>query len=269
MDRLKNKVVFITGAGAGIGRASSILFGNEGAKVAVADIDQLGGRETVHLINGTGTQAIYIKTDVTDPESVKGAIQKTIDKFGKLDIIYNNAGGSLADDGPVTEISVELWEKTHSINLFGTFLCCKYGIPEVIKNGGGSIILTGSILGLRGAERSAYAAAKGAVIQLTRIMAVDYAKYNIRVNCICPGVTLTERVVKYIKQTGQGAGDKFRPLHLLGFCEPTDIAYAAVYLASDESRIVTGAVLPVDSGYTAIGRIAEGDLLGKTGIKNL
>ena len=263
MDRLKNKVAFITGASAGIGRASSILFGNEGAKVAVADIDQFGGEETVNLINGSGAQAIYVKTDVTDPESVKDAIQKTMDKFGKLDIIYNNAGGSLADDGPITEISIELWEKTHSINLFGTFLCCKYGIPEVIKNGGGSIILTGSILGLRGAERSAYAAAKGAVISLTRVMAVDYAKYNIRVNCICPGMTLTERVAKHIKQTGQGGANKFQPLHLLGFGEPKDTAYAALYLASDESRIVTGAILPIDSGYTAIGRIDEVDLLGK------
>jgi len=197
---------------------------------------------------------------VTDPESVKDAVQKTIDKFKKLDIIYNNAGGSLTDDGAVTEISIEVWQKTHSVDLFGTFLCCKYGIPHLIKNCGGSVILTGSIAGLRGWKRSAYTAAKGGIISLTRVMAVDYARHNIRVNCICPGLTITERIGKRFK-THPVASETLRPLHLLGFAEPMDISYAALYLASDESKIITGAILPVDSGYAAIGRIDKGDLL--------
>lgn len=254
MDRLKDKVAFITGSGAGIGRASAILFGSEGAKVVVSDVDQLGGEETVRITVNNGAEAIYIKTDVTNPESVKNAIQKTIEKFGKLDIIYNNAGGDLVDDGAIAEVSTDVWEKTHSVNLFGTFLCCKYGIPELIKNERGSVILTGSMAGLTGWRRSAYTAAKGGIISLTRVMAVDYAKYNIRVNCICPGLIVTERVAERIKANPLIA-ERMQPFHLLGFGKPIDIAYAALYLASDESRIVTGAILSVDSGYTAVGRI--------------
>lgn len=262
MNRLKDKVAFITGSSAGIGRASAILFGNEGAKIAVADIDQSGGNETVRIINDNGAKGIYISTDVTKPQSVKEAIQRTIDEFGKLDILYNNAGGSIPNDGPITEVSTEMWEKTFSVNLFGTFLCCKYAIPELIRNGGGSIILTGSITGLKGRGPSAYTAAKGGVISLTRIMAVDYAKYNIRVNCICPGFILSERAEKKLKESPHFPDD-MRPLLLLGFGEPIDISYAALYLGSDESRIVTGAILPVDSGFTAVGRIDEADLLKK------
>ena len=260
MNRLKEKVAFITGSAAGIGRASAILFGREGAEVAVADIDQSGGEETVKIISENGGEAVYLKTDVTDPESVKGAIQKTIDRFGKLDILYNNAGGSVPDDGEVTELPIEVWKKTHSVDLFGTFLCCKYGIPELIKNGGGSVILTGSIAGMKGWKRSAYTAAKGGIISLTRVMATDYAKYNIRVNCICPGFITTERTAKRLKENPQ-VTEKLRPLHLLGFGQPIDVAYAALYLASDESKIVTGTILSVDSGYTALGRIDKEDLL--------
>ncbi|HUX80439.1 MAG TPA: SDR family NAD(P)-dependent oxidoreductase, partial [Alphaproteobacteria bacterium] len=170
MERLKDKVAFITGSSTGIGRASAILFASEGAKVAVADIDQSGGEETAKIISQSGGKAIYLKTDVTDPESVKDAVQETINKFSKLDIIYNNAGGSLTDDGAVTEVSIEVWQKTHSVDLFGTFLCCKYGIPHLIKNRSGSVILTSSIAGLRGWKRSAYTAAKGGIISLTRVM---------------------------------------------------------------------------------------------------
>lgn len=260
MDRLKGKVAFITGAGSGIGRASAILFGSEGAKVVVADIDQSGGKETVRIINDSKAKAVYIQTDVTNPEGVKKAIRETINKFGKLDILYNNAGGSLTDDGSVTEVPIEVWEKTFSVDLFGTFLCCKYGIPELIRNRGGSVILTSSLTGLRGWKRSAYTAAKGGIISLTRVMAVDYAKYNVRVNCICPGFTVTERTAKRLKTNPQAIKD-LRPFHLLGFGQAIDVAYAALYLASDESKIVTGAILSVDSGYTAVGRMDQTDLL--------
>ncbi|HUV59683.1 MAG TPA: SDR family oxidoreductase [Desulfatiglandales bacterium] len=260
MERLKDKVAFITGSSTGIGRASAILFASEGAKVAVADIDQSGGEETAKIISQSGGKAIYLKTDVTDPESVKDAVQETINKFSKLDIIYNNAGGSLTDDGAVTEVSIEVWQKTHSVDLFGTFLCCKYGIPHLIKNRSGSVILTSSIAGLRGWKRSAYTAAKGGIISLTRVMAVDYARYNIRVNCICPGLTITERVGKRFK-TNPVTAETLGPLHLLGFAEPMDISYAALYLASDESKIITGSILSVDSGYAAIGRIDKEDIL--------
>ncbi|MBW2127673.1 MAG: SDR family oxidoreductase, partial [Deltaproteobacteria bacterium] len=138
----------------------------------------------------------------------------------------------------------------------------KFGIPELVKNGGGSIILTSSICGLKGWRGTAYTAAKGGIISLTRIMAIDYARHNIRVNCICPGHIITERVAKLMR-VYPDVVEKMRPLHLLGFGEPTDIAYAALYLASDESKIVTGTILSVDSGYTAVGRIDKTDLLEK------
>jgi len=259
MNRLRDKVAFITGSGGGIGRASAILFSGEGSQVVVADVNQTGGNETARIINDKGGRAIFVKTDVADPESVNAAIQESIDKFGRLDIIYNNAGGSVPEDGPITEVPIEVWKNTHAVDLFGTFLCCKYGIPRLINNGGGCIILTGSISGLTGWKRSAYSAAKGGIISLTRLLAVDYAKYKIRVNCICPGLILTERSEGQIKMDPNIAED-MRPLHLLGFGKPIDVAYAALYLASDESRIVTGTVLSVDSGYTAIGRIDERDL---------
>ena len=260
MDRLKDKVAFITGASAGIGRASAVLFGSEGAKVAVFDIDQPGGEETVSAIVQNGGQAIFVNADVTKPDGVREAIQKTVQEFGKLDIIYNNAGGSTPEDKPVDEVPIEVWNKSISINLYSAFYCCKYGIPHLIKNGSGSVIMTGSVAGLRGWKRSAYTASKGAIIALTRVMAVDYAKYNIRVNCICPGLIITERTAKEAKENPLFAGD-MRPMHLLGFGEPLDIANNALYLASDESKRVTGAIFTIDSGYTSAGRIDDKDIL--------
>lgn len=259
MERLKDKVAFITGSGAGIGRAAASLFSEEGAKVVVSDVDETGGKETCRVINEKGNQALFVQTDVTDPESVKLSIKMTVEQFGKLDILYCNAGGSIGQDGSVTEVAIKTWQETHAVDIFGTFLCCKFGIPELIKTGGGSVILTGSVAGLTGWRRSAYSAAKGAVSSLTRVMAVDFARYKIRVNCICPGLIINERTQVQITKFPYIAND-MRPFHLLGFGKPKDIAYAALYLASDESRIVTGAILSVDSGYTAIGRFDESEL---------
>ena len=262
MDRLKDKVAFITGSGSGIGRTTAILFAKEGATVVVADIDESTGQETVGMITDNNGQAVFIKTDVTKEESVKSAILQTTDTFGKLNVIDNNAGGSKGEDVAIHEGTFEVWEKTLSFNLFSAMFCCKYGIPELIKNGGGSIILTGSQAGLLGWKRPAYTAAKGGIISLTRVMAVDYAKHNIRVNCVCPGLVLTERTKKEYKKNPVFFED-MRPHSLLGFSEPLDIAYARLYLASEEAKGVTGATFPIDSGYTIVGRIDKRDILQK------
>jgi NAD(P)-dependent dehydrogenase (short-subunit alcohol dehydrogenase family) len=253
MARLRDKVAFITGSGTGIGRTSALLFSEEGAKVVIAEISNSRGSETARFIIEKGGQAVFIQTDVKNPESVKGAIEKSVEQFGKLDILYCNAGYSVQDDGPVTEVSITGWEETQSVNLLGSFLCCKYGIPELINNGGGSIILTASIFGLTGSERSAYSAAKGGIVSLTRVMAVDYGRHNIRVNCICPGVILTEAIEQQLKKYPQIV-ETLGPRHLLGFGKTIDVAYMALYLASDESRIVTGTTMSVDSGFTIVGR---------------
>ena len=262
MDRLKDKVAFIPASAAGIGRATAVLFASEGAKVVVADIDESGGQETARMVTDNGGQAIYVHTDVTKPESVENAIHKTIEAFGKLDVIDNNAGGSIPEDRLITDLPVDVWNRTMATNLFSAFLCSKYGIPEIIKSGGGSVIMTGSAAALSGWKRSAYTASKGGVISLTRVMAVDYARYNIRVNCVCPGAILTERTEKEYKKHPIFFED-IRPLNILGFGEPLDISYAKLFLASDESKILTGAILPVDSGWTALGRIDESDILKK------
>jgi len=262
MNRLKDKVALITGSGAGIGRATAILFSNEGAKVVVASLGRPRGLETVRMITDNGGEAIYIRTDVTKAEDVRKALQEGIDKFGKLDILDINAGGSVPEDLPIDRGNPEIWEKVLNFNLVSAFLCCRYGIPELIKNGGGSVILTGSTAGLKGWKRPAYSAAKGGIIALTRCLALDYARHNIRVNCVCPGQVLSERVKK-IYEGDPGFFQDVRPLNLLGFGEPMDTAYAKLYVASDEAKRVTGAIFSIDSGYTAVGRIDENDLLKK------
>jgi NAD(P)-dependent dehydrogenase (short-subunit alcohol dehydrogenase family) len=262
VERLKDKVAFITGAGSGIGSSTAILFAREGAKVAIADIDQTGGENTVKMICESGGEAVFVKTDVTREDSVKSAIKETVKRFGQLHIIDNNAGGSWPVDGKIHEGTLDIWQKTISFNLFSAMYCCKHGIPELIKTGGGAVILAGSQAGIRGWKRPAYSAAKGGIIALTRVLAVDYARNNVRVNCVCPGLVLTERINREYEKDPMFAED-MRPLCLLGFSEPLDLSYAKLYLASDEARGVTGAIFCIDSGYTAVGRIDPADILKK------
>jgi NAD(P)-dependent dehydrogenase (short-subunit alcohol dehydrogenase family) len=251
MGRLEHKVAFITGSGSGIGRAGAIRFSREGAKVVVADISHEGGERTVAMARDLGGDATFVHTDVTAPESVERAIAATVAAYGKLDILYNDAGGSTAQDGPVTTVSIDEFWRTIRVDLYGTFLCCKYGIPELIKAGGGAIINTTSYVALAGIKgRDAYTAAKGGVLAMTRSMAANYAKHKIRVNAIAPGAILTERVRKFIEADPNVA--KMAGNHLLGTGEPEDIANMALFLASDEARIITGAIFPVDSGWSAI-----------------
>jgi NAD(P)-dependent dehydrogenase (short-subunit alcohol dehydrogenase family) len=238
--------------GAGIGREGALLFAREGARIAVVDIAAEGGEETARIIADQGGEACFIQADMTEPEAVQRAVKTAVDRFGRLDIVYNNAGASSAADGPVDKVSLDEWWRAIRVNLFTAFLGCKYAIPELIRSGGGSVINTASIAALYGSKggRHAYSASKGGVVSLTRAIAVDYADKKIRANAIAPTVILTERIKQFFDHPNfMAASGGF---NLLGYGEPRDIANLAVYLASEESRLITGLVLPVDSGWSAM-----------------
>jgi NAD(P)-dependent dehydrogenase (short-subunit alcohol dehydrogenase family) len=250
MRSLLDKVAFITGSGSGIGRDSAILFAEQGAKVVVAEISDAAGEQTAAMIRESGGDAIFLHVDVGDEASVQQAIATTVERYGKLDIIYNNAGGSSPKDGTVTDMDTAEFWRTMRVDLFGTFLCCRFGIPELIKAGGGTIVNTTSTTALRGVPRmEAYTAAKGGIISLTQAMAIDYAEYGIRVNAIAPGGIRTERTARNIASLSHAAATQ--GAHLLGIGTPKDVADTALFLASEQSRYITGAVLIVDGGWCA------------------
>jgi NAD(P)-dependent dehydrogenase (short-subunit alcohol dehydrogenase family) len=252
--RLKDKIAIITGAGSGIGRATAKIFAQEGAKVVASDIFTEGCQETVSIIKSTGGEAIMVKADVSKADQVQAMVKATLETFGQINIIFNNAGIEL--NALITETSEEDWDRIINTNLKGIFLCSKYVIPEMIKVGGGSIINTASVAGLVGFNNlGAYNASKGGVITLTKNVAIDYGQYNIRVNCICPGAIETSMMERLFEIWGgdpEAIRQQFVALHPIGrLGKPEDIAYAALYLASDESSFVTGSALLVDGGYTA------------------
>lgn len=249
MNTLIDKVALITGSGSGIGRSAAILFSQAGAKISVADVNAERGVTTVNLIEANGGQAIFVECDVSKPENVRSMISTTVKAFGGLNILYNNAGGSTMMDGRVTEAPDEEFWRVIGLDLYGTFLGCKYAIPELIKAGGGSVINMSSNQALMGvAGRICYTAAKGGIASMTRAMAVEYGGHKIRVNAIAPSVTLTERVKKLLEQSTEIQKQAER--HLVGLAEPEDVANLALYLASDQSALITGQVISVDSGVT-------------------
>ena len=245
MGRLDGKAVIITGAGMGMGQAAALLFAKEGAKVAVVDWNAEAGQETVKTIKQAGGEAIFIKTDVSKADDVKNMVKTTIDTYGKLDVIYNNAG-ILARAAFTENIAEEEWDRIMAVNLKGVWLGMKYAIPEMLKAGKGSIINTASQCGERGTRNlGAYCASKGGVLALTRVTAMELAKKNIRVNALNPGIIGTPMVMALSKEEQEGFAALI-PQGRLG--RPEEVAYAALFLASDESSHVTGHTLVVDGG---------------------
>jgi NAD(P)-dependent dehydrogenase (short-subunit alcohol dehydrogenase family) len=215
--------------------------------VVIAEIAEDHGEASAAAIRQAGGEARFVPTDVTRPEQVEAAVRTAVDAFGGLDVLYNNAGGATPRDGRVTEIDLDEFWRTIGVDLFGTFLGCRFAIPVMAARGGGSIINTTSIRAMIGtAGADGYSSAKGGVRALTLALALQWAERNIRVNAIAPGVILSERVKALLRED-----DPLFKKSLLGPCEPEDVAQLALYLASDESRRVTGAILPLDSGASA------------------
>jgi NAD(P)-dependent dehydrogenase (short-subunit alcohol dehydrogenase family) len=248
MGRLENKVAVITGAASGMGRATAIRFAGEGCAVVVADLNEEGGAATVRDCKENGGRAIFQKTNVATEDNIKAMIDRAVSEFGRLDITFNNAGfvGAL---GPLEEISAENWDSTHAVLLRGVFFGIKHSIPAMRKSGGGSIISTASIAGMRGGfGPTIYSAAKAGVINLTQCAAVELAKDRIRVNCICPGGIDTP-IGGGRSQRNTESLAQSQPIRRAG--QPDDIAHMALFLASDESEWITGTSMLVDGGFMA------------------
>lgn len=251
--KLADRVAIITGAGSGIGQATAIMFAQEGAKVVVADYAPQGGQETVEKIHQAGGEAIFVKTDVSKSGDVQRMIDTTIETYGRIDVLFNNAAVTIP--ASVVDATEEIWDKTMDIDLKGVFLPSKYAIPHMIEAGGGSVINTASMCGLVASTNQApYSAAKGGVVALTRQMAIDYAPHNIRVNGIAPSECRTPMFEGFINQTPDPEATMQRlvaRIPLGRVAEPDELASAALFLASDDASYVTGVTLPVDGGLTA------------------
>jgi NAD(P)-dependent dehydrogenase (short-subunit alcohol dehydrogenase family) len=252
MGRLEGKVAIVTGAASGIGEATAILFAEEGASVVAVDRDESKGAQLVQRIRDQGGQAMFVPADVSDPEQVQAMIGAAVDSYGRLDVVFNNAGIEGEMNVPTADCTLDNWHRVIEVNLTGVFLGMKYAIPEMLKTGGGSIINTASVAGLVGfAGVPAYCASKGGVIQLTKCAAMEYATENIRVNVICPGVIWTpmvERATGGVAETEEA----FKALEPVGrFGTAEEVAKMALFLACDDSTFCTGAPFIVDGGFVA------------------
>ncbi len=250
--RLQDKVALITGAGSGIGRETALLFAQEGARIVVVDVNDEAGQKTVALVQESGGQATYARADISKAADCESMVSVAEATFGKLNILFNNAGISHANDDDAINTEEDVWDLTMAINLKGVFLGCKYGIPALRRAGGGSIINTASFVALLGAAtpQLAYTASKGGVLSMTRELAMIHARENIRVNALCPGPLHTELLMKYL-DTPEKKQRRLVHIPMGRFGEAKEIAYAALYLASDESSFVTGTEFMVDGGITA------------------
>ncbi len=250
MGRLDGKICVITGAGGGMGRDATILFTEEGAKVCAADVNLEAAEETIAATNGN---AFATQVDVADEASVKKMMDATAERFGGIDVLYNNAGISPSDDASVLDTTVEAWDRVQAVNTRGVFLCCKHGIPHLQARGGGSVINVASFVAILGAATSqiSYTASKGAVLSMTRELAVQFARENIRVNALCPGPVETPLLLA-IYGDDPAALERRRVHWPTGrLAKPREVVNGALFLASDDSSYVTGSTFLVDGGLTA------------------
>ena len=251
MGKLDGKVAIVTGAASGIGRATAILFASEGAKVVLADWDERQGSRVADELREAGHDAVFVRVDVSRPEDVEGMISTAVERYARLDVLFNNAGIE-GEQAPTADCTLENWERVINVNLRGVFLGMKYGIPAMLRGGGGAIINNASVAGIVGfAGIPAYCASKGGIIQLTKAAALEYAKQGIRVNVICPGVIWTPMVERFTAQSDETrkALESLEPVGRFG--TPEEVARLALFLASDDSAFCTGAPFIVDGGFVA------------------
>jgi NAD(P)-dependent dehydrogenase (short-subunit alcohol dehydrogenase family) len=251
--RLENKVIFVTGGGSGMGRTAAESFCREGAKVAVVDLTEDAGREAAEAAKAVGGDAFFVRCDVSKESDVRDAIAQTVERFGRLDVLYNNAGIMMEQDKSVIDTEEWVWDKTLGVNVKGIYLCCKYGIPEMVKNGGGSVINIASFVALLGCSvpQDAYTASKGAVIALTKSLAVQFGPQGVRTNAVCPGPIETPLMTEWLLSDPEAKRIRLARNPSGRFGRPEDIVNAGIYLASDESTWTNGAVIVLDGGITS------------------
>jgi NAD(P)-dependent dehydrogenase (short-subunit alcohol dehydrogenase family) len=249
MGRLDGKVVVITGAGGGMGREAALLFSDEGARIAVADIDREAAEETAAECR----EAVALRVNVADEQSVRDLYAASSERFGGIDVLYNNAGISPPDDASILETEPDAWQRVQDVNAKGVYLCCKYGIPHLLDRGGGSVINVASFVALVGAATSqiSYTASKGAVLALSRELAVQFARRGIRVNALCPGPVETPLLLRIFGDDPSAFERRRIHLPMGRLAKPREVVNAALFLASDESPYVTGTTFLVDGGLTA------------------
>jgi NAD(P)-dependent dehydrogenase (short-subunit alcohol dehydrogenase family) len=250
--RLAEKVAIITGAGGGMGRTAALMFAAQGARVVVAEYGEEAGAETVRLVEAQGGQASLARVDVSREADAKAMVDHAIERFGRVDVLYNNAGIMPEADHSVTDTDVDTWDAVMAVNVRGVYLGCKYAIPAMIEGGGGSIINIASFVAILGCSvpQDAYTASKGAVLSLTRSLAVQFGPHGIRTNAICPGPVETPLLMDWLVKDEEAKRIRLARNPSGRFGKPEEIVHMAVYLASDESRWTNGASLVVDGGIT-------------------
>ena len=250
--RLADKVCVITGGGGGMGRVAALMFAQEGAKVVVAEVSQEAGDGTVQAVTDAGGQASAVETDVSKEDDARAMVQHAIDTYGRIDVLYNNAGIMPAADHSVVDTDVAIWDKVMAVNVRGVFLGCKFAIPRMVEQGSGSIINIASFVALLGCSvpQDAYTSSKGAILSLTRSLAVQFGPNGVRSNAICPGPVETPLLMDWLVKDEEARRIRLARNPTGRFGKPEEIVNMALYLASDESRWTNGASLVVDGGIS-------------------